>query len=258
MNGKIVVVTGGSQGIGRGIVERLAREGYDVAFSYRSAKEQAYEVKKRAEGFGVRCECFYAELSEPGAGAAFVRQAAELMGGLDVLVNNAGITRFESILHLTEETVDHLINLDLRNYLFCMKAAAEIMVERQTRGSIINITSSRAERAYPGDCLYGGVKAAINRASQSAALDLASYGIRVNCVAPGAIAIRSREELEKLAKFPVDFWDRLGERIPMRRSGTPEDVAGAVSFLASPWAEYVTGIVLRVDGGLILPGMPEQ
>lgn len=197
-------------------------------------------------------------MRKDGAGAKFVNQVSEEMGVPCVLVNNAGRTRMESILDMTPETVDELINLDLKNYLFCMQAAATQMVRAKISGSIINITSTRAERAYPCDAVYGGVKAALNRASQSAALDLAPYGIRVNCVAPGAIAVRSKEYLQKLSIIPVDFWDELGTRIPLGRSGTPEDIANAVAFLASDQASYITGEILRVDGGLILPGMPEQ
>lgn len=258
MNRRVAVITGGSQGIGQGIVWELANRGYDIAFSYRSAKAPAMELRRRVrEKTGVRCECYYAEMRNRGEGPAFIEKAAKEMDGLDVLVNNAGMTRFESILDLTEETVEALISLDLKNYLFCMQAAAGIMVKHHTRGSIINITSTRAERAYPADGLYGGVKAAINRISQSAALDLAPYHIRVNCVAPGAIVIRSKEQLKKLPGAPVEFWDKLGEKIPLQRSGMPQDVARAVAFLASSEADYITGITLRVDGGLILPGMPE-
>lgn len=111
-------------------------------------------------------------MCQSGAGPAFVKQAAEELDGLNVLVNNAGRTRMQSILDLTPEVVDELINLDLKNSLFCMQTAAKIMIERNIRGSIVNITSSRAERAYPEHAVYGGVKAAIRRASQSAALDL--------------------------------------------------------------------------------------
>lgn len=128
-------------------------------------------------------QCIVWICSKDGAGAKFVNQVSEEMEVPCVLVNNAGRTRMESILDITPETVDELINLDLKNYLFCMQAAATQMVRAKISGSIINITSTRAERAYPCDAVYGGVKAALNRASQSAALDLAPYGIRVNCVA---------------------------------------------------------------------------
>lgn len=262
MANRVAVVTGASRGIGKGVAIALAGHGYDIGFSYCSAQGEAVQLQRRIqEEFGRRCEIWRADLRETGAGPAFVEAAADRLGGLDVLVNNAGATRFESILELTQQGVDDLINLDLKNYLFCTQAAARVMVRNGTRGSIIQITSSRAERAYPGDGIYGGVKAAVTRASQSAALDLAPYGIRVNCVAPGAIAVRSREELAELAKHkavPVDFWDKLGRRIPLERVGTPEDVGNAVAFLASPEAAYITGVTLRVDGGLILPGMPES
>ena len=241
---KIAIVTGASQGIGRGIALKLAKEGYDIAFSFFSATQRAEELCAEIQSTTAqRCAMYCVDMRKDGAGAKFV--------------NQAGRTRMESILDMTPETVDELINLDLKNYLFCMQAAATQMVRAKISGSIINITSTRAERAYPCDAVYGGVKAALNRASQSAALDLAPYGIRVNCVAPGAIAVRSKEYLQKLSIIPVDFWE-LGTRIPLGRSGTPEDIANAVAFLASDQASYITGEILRVDGGLILPGMPEQ
>ena len=256
---KIAIVTGASQGIGRGIALKLAKEGYDIAFSFFSATQRAEELCAEIQSTTAqRCAMYCVDMRKDGAGAKFVNQVSEEMGVPCVLVNNAGRTRMESILDMTPETVDELINLDLKNYLFCMQAAATQMVRAKISGSIINITSTRAERAYPCDAVYGGVKAALNRASQSAALDLAPYGIRVNCVAPGAIAVRSKEYLQKLSIIPVDFWDELGTRIPLGRSGTPEDIANAVAFLASDQASYITGEILRVDGGLILPGMPEH
>ena len=261
MANRVAVVTGASRGIGKGIAMALAKNGYDIGFSYRSAREEALKLKERIqEQTGRRCEIWYAELEKPGTGPEFVEKAAQELGGLDVFVNNAGMTRFESILDLTEDGVNNLIALDMKNYIFCTQAAARIMVRNHTRGSIIQITSTRAERAYPMDGIYGGVKAAITRMSESAALDLAPYGIRVNCVAPGAVAVRSKEELMEMAKhkpIPLDFWDRLGCRIPLERVGTPEDVGNAVVFLASKQAEYITGATIRVDGGLILPGIPE-
>ena len=152
-----------------------------------------------------------------------------------------------------------MLNLDLLNYLVLSSKAARYMKAHEVKGCIINITSSRAERAYPGDCVYGGIKAAVNRASQSMALDLAPYGIRVNCVAPGAICIRTPEEIKAEGRTELEgFWESLGERIPMGRNGTPKDIGRAVVFLASENAAYITGEVLRVDGGLILPGMPEK
>jgi NAD(P)-dependent dehydrogenase (short-subunit alcohol dehydrogenase family) len=259
MENKKAVITGGSRGIGRGIALCLAKKGYDVAISYATKEDEARKVVKEIEEVhGRRGFCFNAVLHEKGAGAAFFNQAVEKLGGLDLLVNNAGSTRFENILELTEETMDYLINLDFKNYFIMTREAARYMAKNGIRGSIINITSSRGERAYPGDGIYGGIKAGLHRAIQSFALDLAPYGIRINNVAPGAIQVRTKEDLAREQyMFPVDFWEKLDDIIPLERSGVPEDVGAAVAFLASNDASYITGITLRVDGGLILPGMPE-
>lgn len=258
MNNQKAIVTGASRGIGRGIALSLARAGYDLAISYRTKEEEARKLKETIESeYHSQCHIFQASLEQPGEGKAFFHKAVNALGGLDLLVNNAGITVFENILELSEDAMRKLISLDFINYLCMMQQAAVYMKEHQVKGNIINITSSRAERAYPEDALYGGIKAGINRAAQSIALDLAPYGIRVNCVAPGAICIRSKEELEQQTDIPIDFWEKLGGRIPLGRNGTPEDIGEAVVFLASEKSSYITGITLRVDGGLILPGMPE-
>ena len=243
---KKAIVTGASRGIGRGIIRALAADGYDIAFSYRSREDEAEEAAREVKTMGADVWYEQADMAEPGKGEAFFDQAVERLGGLDLMVNNAGVTVFQSILELTAEETQKLINLDLLNYLILSSRAARYMKEHNIKGNIINITSSRAQRAYPEDCVYGGIKAAVNRASQSMALDLAPYGIRVNCVAPGAVCIRTPEQIKK------------GERIPLERNGTPEDIGNAVVFLASEKASYITGEVLRVDGGLILPGMPEK
>lgn len=160
---KIAIVTGASQGIGRGIALKLAKEGYDIAFSFFSATQRAEELCAEIQSTTAqRCAMYCVDMRKDGAGAKFVNQVSEEMGVPCVLVNNAGRTRMESILDITPETVDELINLDLKNYLFCMQAAATQMVRAKISGSIINITSTRAERAYPCDAVYGGVKAALN------------------------------------------------------------------------------------------------
>ncbi len=260
MSNRKAIVTGGSKGIGSGIVRKLAASGYDVAFSYGRHAEDAVALRDRVtEEFGVQCACFPAALETPGNGKRFFEAAVDFLGGLDLLVNNAGVTILQSILDMPEESIDYLINLDFRNYIVLMQQAILYMAKHGVKGSVINITSSRGQRAYPGDAIYGGLKAGLNRAIESIALDAAPYGIRVNNVAPGAIRIRTKEEIVKELgdKVPVEFWDMLGQRIPLERAGTPDDIAGAVAFLASDEASYITGVTLRVDGGLILPGMPE-
>lgn len=257
MERKKAVVTGASRGIGKGIARCLAREGYDLAISYATQREEAQTLSRELEEeYGGKCFFFQASLERPGAGVELLEKSVEALGGLDLLVNNAGVTRFENLLDMTPEVFDLLFNLDFKNYILMMQAAARYMVRHKVRGSLVNITSSRGERAYAGDFLYGGLKAGLNRAVQSIALDLAPYGIRVNNVAPGATRVREKEELE--AQGQPDFWDDLGRKIPLERCGTPQDMGEAVAFLASEKAAYITGVTLRVDGGLILPGMPEH
>jgi NAD(P)-dependent dehydrogenase (short-subunit alcohol dehydrogenase family) len=258
MDTKQAIVTGASRGIGRGIALKLAERGYDVAFSYASKEGDAAKTAEEIEKLGRRAYYFQAALEREGAGIELFNRCVEKLQGLTLLVNNAGITRFQSLLDLTEDQMDVLINLDFKNYLIMAREAARYMAARGTRGCIINITSSRGERAYPGDGVYGGMKAGLNRAIQSFALDLAPYGIRINNVAPGAIRIRSGEEIARdMPGLNTNFWEELGRDIPLERSGLPEDIGGAAAFLASDEASYITGITLRVDGGLILAGMPE-
>ena len=269
-------VTGGSRGIGKGIVFALAKEGYDVAFTYASKKDAADAVvKKVEEEYGQKAYCFRACLDQPEAANEAFQTAIECLGGLDLLVNNAGLTICEPIQNITEEKLDHLLTLDFRSFVLMMRNATRYMIDHKIKGSIINITSSRGERAYPECGIYCGLKAGLNHAIKAFALDVAAYGIRINNVAPGATRVRTKEELaamesgtdadyfwrdeykDKSKPIESDFWDELGEAIPLCRAGTPEDIGNAVAFLASEKASYITGVTLRIDGGLILPGMPE-
>ena len=273
---KKALVTGGSRGIGKGIVLALVKEGYDVAFSYASKEDAAKALADMIEKeYGRRAYYFQASLENPGEGHQLFVKAVEALGGLDLLVNNAGLTICEKLQDITEEKLDHLLNLDFRNFVLMMRDAASYMIEHGIRGNIVNITSSRGERAYPECGVYCGLKAGLNHAIKAFALDVSGYGIRINNVAPGATRVRTKEELfemkegtssdyfwkdefaDKSKPIGRDFWDDLGEVIPLMRAGTPEDIGNAVVFLASDKASYITGVTLRVDGGLILPGMPE-
>ncbi|MBQ8933727.1 MAG: SDR family oxidoreductase [Lachnospiraceae bacterium] len=274
---KKAIVSGASRGIGKGIALGLAKEGYDLAISYASKVDAAKELAELAkEKYGRDVYYFQAKLEEPGACDRFFNKAVEALGGLDALVNNAGKTICEPIYGITEEQLDHLLNLDFRSNVLMMRNATKYMIEHGTKGAIVNITSSRGERAYPECGIYCGLKAGLNHAIKAFALDVSAYGIRINNVAPGATRVRTKEELAKndgddqkdyfwrpeflgqdAAGIRSDFWDELGEAIPLGRAGTPEDIANAVCFLVSDKASYITGITLRVDGGLILPGMPE-
>lgn len=259
MERKKAIVTGGSSGIGRGIVYCLAEAGYDIAFSYRNHGESAQAVLRalRAAYPDGRFACFCAQLSEPGAGKKLFHEAVEALDGLDLMVNNAGVTILESLFDLTEETMDYLLNLMYRNYILMMKEAAAYMAANGVRGSIVNISSTRAGSVHPGDAIYGSIKAGLNRAIQSFALDAAPYGIRINNIMPGATRRYTAEEEKTADPAHIAKIAYLSKRIPLERYGTPEDVGNLVVFLASDKAAYITGESIRVDGGLSLPGLAE-
>ena len=244
-------VTGGSRGIGRGIVRVLADAGYDIAFTYNSKAEEAETLREEVLGKNGSCFCYQASLEKETVPEQLTGKAISDLGGIDLLVCNAGLTKHNDLLNLTRELVDFVYALNYRAYLMCASAAAKDMVARGVKGSIIFITSTRGLRAYPEDAIYGGMKAALNRSAESMALDMAPYGIRVNCVAPGATAVRGSFTGEELSRG--DF----AKRIPLGRRGSPDEVGHLVKYLASDEAAYITGTTVKIDGGLILPGMPE-
>lgn len=277
---KKAIVTGGAVGMGRGIALILAEEGYDIAFSHYGNDEKAEkEIEATMEMLkerGAKSWCKTADLTEKSAPKEFFDWAVGEMKGLDLLVNNAGVNMPLPLQELTEENIDYLFALDQRAYVLLMHYAAVYMIENGIKGSIVNVSSSRGERAYPNAGIYCGIKAGLNHMIQAFALDVADYGIRINNVAPGAVRVRTKEELlaikegaptdyfwdpeykEHPEKVENDFWDRLGPKIPLSRAGETDDIGHAVAFLASDKASYITGVTLRVDGGLIIPGMPED
>lgn len=247
---KTAIVTGASGGIGRGIALVLAREGYALSTVYRSNDEGASALGEYlSETYGSSLHAVKGDLSDPAFAERYAEQAIEALGKVDLLVNNAGAGYSAKLTDMQSEEMLSFINVDFVAPLLLMKVVGRHMLENGIRGNLINITSTRAERAYPHDSVYGGMKAALRRASESIAIELAMYGIRVNNVAPGAT------EIERTSP---EFYERLGRKIPLRRVGKPEDVGEAVYWLASDAASYITGATLKVDGGLILPGMPEQ
>lgn len=180
---KTALITGGAVGIGKGIALVLASRGYDLAISHYDELEQSVEVAETiAREYGRTCHVFQSDLTDAEAPARLVEDAAMKLGRLDVAVNNAGLTKHGSMTEWKLADFDYLVNLNFRAPMLVMQAVAKHMIERRIRGSIVNITSTRSERAYPGDAIYGGTKAALARATQSAALDLAPHGIRVALV----------------------------------------------------------------------------
>lgn len=280
MSRKKALITGGEYGIGRGIAIALADEGYDIAFSYfpgmENSKKAVEKTKEILHEKGAECWAYPIDLSKKESAKKLFELSLADMGTLDVLINNAGVNKPRPLQDISEENLDYLLNLDLRTYIVLMQHAARYMIDNGIKGNIVNVSSSRGERAYPNAGIYCGIKAALNHMAEAFALDVASYGIRINNVAPGAVRVRSNEELldmksaseveyywdEEFLKSPEavenNFWNQLDSKVPLKRVGLPSDIGNAVAFLISDKASYITGFTLRVDGGLILPGMPER
>jgi len=248
---KCAFVTGGSRHIGRGIAVVLAEYGYDIAITYATNPDGAKETQCQIEALGRRCFIYEAHLEQTDAPEKTVNQARKDLGRLDVMVCNAGKDVRSSVLTATAEDLDYQYANTVRNYFLCVGAAARHMVNDKTEGSIIMITSVRGQVAHPDDFFYGGMKAAMDRACKSMALDLSAYNIRVNCIAPGAIWRPDKEG--NLPDTPF-----LRESIPLHRTGYVRDIGEAAAFLAGERSAYITGTTLLVDGGLSLPGLLES
>ncbi len=246
LSGRVALVTGASRGLGRAIAVALARAGADVAVNFLQSAERAAEVVRSVEETGRRALAVKADVSDLADAASLVERTAEEFGRLDVLVNNAGITRDGLLLRLKEEDWDQVLATNLKSLFNCTKAASRIML-KQRRGRIINISSVIGLLGNAGQTNYAAAKAGIIGFTKAAARELGSRGITVNAVAPGFIMSEMTEHLPEAMKS-----DYLG-RIPLGRFGDPEDVAKAVLFLASDGAAYITGVTLTVDGGLVMP-----
>ncbi len=248
-NGKVCLVTGGSHGIGMGIALKMASLGWDVAFSYRSREEEAGGIRDRIAEKGVRCRFYRADMGDSDAPSALPDAVRADFGRIDAVVCNAARdTRF-SILNVTAGELREATAQLFCGQILCAGAAARWMVRDRIPGSILFITSIHGQMPTTTDFCYGGMKAALERAAKSLALELSPYRIRVNCIAPGAVNVYHKDD--KKRKYPY------ADMVPLGRQGTEEDIAGAAAFLLGEEAGYITGETLRVDGGFALPGLPE-
>ena len=253
-NGKVALVTGSSSGIGAAIARALARDGYDIALHYNRSPEKANAVLEEINAMGVRTCLLQGDTADADVPRRLVRETVEKLGRLDVDVNNAGFTRMEKIRDLTVEIMDSTYKTNYRGMILGASEAAKYMVENGVKGSIIFNTSIRSFAPHSSDGIYGGLKAAMNRSIRSFAIDLGRYGIRVNGFSPGVTNVRSPKP-EDEARNP--FYANSPKFIPLRRNGYAEDMGNVVSFLVSDKASYITGQVIRVDGGLSIVGGAE-
>jgi NAD(P)-dependent dehydrogenase (short-subunit alcohol dehydrogenase family) len=243
LSGKRALVTGGSKGIGAGIALALAREGADVAINYHRDAAGAAGVVAEIRGLGRQAFAIGADVRQVAECQHLVDEAAAGLGGIDILVNNAGITLWQDFFETDEAHWDATLDTNLKSVFFCTQAAARIM-RGQRSGRVVNISSGASRSPFRNATPYNASKGGMNMLSVGLAAELARYNITVNTVGPGAILIeRTSHEMD-------DYGGHFAKVAPLGRVGYPEDIAGAVLYFCSPAAEYVTGQVFWVDGGL--------
>ena len=243
MSGKTAVVTGGSRGIGRAICLELARRGANVVFSYAGNTAAADKTLEELKALGVEARAVQGNVADPAAAKTLIDTAVKELGGIHILVNNAGITRDGLAMAMKEEDFDAVIETNLKGAFLCMKAAIRPMMKARY-GRIVNLSSVVALRGNPGQVNYCASKAGLIGMTKSLAKEMGARGITVNAVAPGYIST------DMTAALPDAARQAMLSTIPVGRAGSPEDVAAAVAFLASEEAGYITGQVLSVDGGM--------
>lgn len=244
LEGKVAVVTGASRGIGRGIAEVFAKHGADVAFTYSSSEGPALELQTELTQLGIKAKAFKSNAASYEESEKLVADVLLEFERIDILVNNAGITRDNLLMRMSEADFDQVIETNLKSVFNMTKAVQRTML-KQRSGSIINMTSVVGVKGNAGQANYAASKAGMIGFTKSIALELGSRNIRCNAVAPGFI---ETEMTGKLDEKTVQSWR---DAIPLKRGGTPEDVANACLFLASELSAYTTGQVLHVDGGML-------
>ena len=244
LENKVALVTGASKGIGRAIAQRFIEEGAKVAFTYLSSVERGEALEKDLAALGGEAKGFRSDASSGEQAEQLIQDVVAHFGQIDIIVNNAGITRDNLMLRMSEEDFDQVISINLKSVFNTTKHAQRYML-KQRSGSIINISSIVGIKGNAGQANYAASKAGIIGFTKSVALELGSRGIRCNAVAPGFIETEMTGVLDEKV---VQTWR---DAIPLKRGGQPEDVANACVFLGSDLSSYVSGQVLQVDGGLL-------
>ena len=242
---KTVFVTGGSRGIGKEVALKFAENGYNVVINYVSSKTNVEELKSEFESKGVKTLIMQADVTDKEAIDEVVKKAIEEFGSIDVLVNNAGITRDNLLMRMSEEEFDKVIEINLKGTYIVTKAVTKYMMKKR-KGSIINLSSVVGVAGNAGQCNYSASKAGIIGFTKSVAKELASRNIRSNAVAPGFI------ETDMTAVLSDEVKESIHNQIPLKRMGTAKEVANLIYFLGSEESSYITGQVINIDGGMVM------
>ena len=244
LEGKVAIVTGASRGIGKAIAQQFIAQGAKVAFTYRSSSEAAAALEQELSAGGGTVKGFQSDAASMTDAERLAGEVVEAFGTIDIVINNAGITDDTLLMRMTEEQWDRVISVNLKSCFNLTKAVMRTMLKARS-GSIVNISSVVGVQGNAGQANYAASKAGILGFTKSVALELGSRNIRCNAIAPGFI------ETEMTAKLDADTVQGWRDAIPLKRGGTPEDVANLCVFLASDMSAYITGQTLNVDGGMI-------
>ncbi|KOO46639.1 3-oxoacyl-[acyl-carrier-protein] reductase [Priestia koreensis] len=245
LENKVALVTGASRGIGKAVALELAKQGAKVVVNYAGSEAKALEVVDEIKALGSEAVAIQANVAEADAVQSLVKQTIETFGSLDILINNAGITRDNLLMRMKEQEWDDVININLKGVFLCTKAVTRQMM-KQRQGRIINISSIVGVSGNPGQANYVAAKAGVIGLTKTTAKELAARNITVNAIAPGFITTDMTDEL------PEEVKAEMLKQIPLSRFGEPEDVAKTVVFLASESSRYITGQTIHVDGGMVM------
>ncbi len=244
LENKNVLITGATRGIGKGIAQVFAKQGANVIFTYSSSVDAANALEKELKALGVNAKGYQSNAADFNEAQELVANVVEEFGSVDVLINNAGITKDNLLMRMSEEDFDKVIAINLKSVFNLTKAVIRPMMKKRN-GSIINMSSVVGVKGNAGQANYAASKAGILGFTKSVALELGSRNIRCNAIAPGFI------ETEMTAKLDENTVNEWRKSIPLQRGGSPEDIANACVFLASDMASYITGQTLNVDGGML-------
>ncbi len=244
LEGKVAIITGASRGIGSGIAKVFAQNGANVAFTYSSSTESALALENELNALGIKSKGYKSNAADFNEAQKLVDDVMADFGNIDILINNAGITKDNLLMRMSEEDFDAVMNINLKSVFNMTKAVQKIMLKNR-KGSIVNMSSVVGVKGNAGQANYAASKAGMIGFTKSIALELGSRNIRCNAIAPGFI------ETEMTAKLNEDVVKGWRESIPLKRGGTPEDVANVCVFLSSDMSAYVTGQVINVDGGML-------